>query len=131
MPSADGRAPLPAVATVALLSFFPLTGKPVQYVYHYLVPFTFALATLAIALGRHWDQAIRWPAFILTTLSVAAFAWFYPALSAASLPNAAAEARFNWLPGWERPKRTIAPPTADALLRFNNAEACLDYPQEC
>lgn len=62
-------------------------GKPIQFFYHYLLPSTFLMACLALALDHVWrrDDRWRWTAIAALALSVALFAWFLPILSAAAL----------------------------------------------
>ncbi len=69
------------------LLFWALSGKPVQFLYHYLLPSTFLTALLALALDAVWQRKDRWrwiaPASM--ALSIAMFVWFYPIISAAPL----------------------------------------------
>ena len=92
-----------AALYLAVLAMWPLSGKPIQFIYHYVLPSTFLMGCLALALDDVWQQPgrRRWlmPAAVL--LSFAMFAWFYPIISAAPLHRG--KPSFNdwmWLPGW-------------------------------
>ena len=82
------------------LGFWIIAAKPVQFYYHYFLPSCFSLAALTFALDAMWQRG-RWlvPALVLGG-SVAVFAWFYPILSAAPLPDAEGFQRYMWLGGW-------------------------------
>lgn len=78
-------------------------GKPVQFFYHYLLPSTYLMACLALALDALWGRTDRWrwtaPAAV--ALSVGLFAWFFPILSAAKLCCGRSSFEFwMWLPTW-------------------------------
>ncbi len=92
-----------AAAYFAVMVMWPLSGKPVQFIYHYLLPSTFLMGALALALEALWRRKDRWrwlaPAAVV--LSLAMFAWFYPIISAA--PLAKGRPAFNdwmWLASW-------------------------------
>ena len=92
-----------ALAYSALMAMWPLSGKPVQFIYHYLLPSTFLMGCLALALEALWRRSDRWrwltPAAL--ALSLGMFAWFYPIISAA--PLAHGRMSFNewmWLASW-------------------------------
>ncbi len=85
------------------LLFWALSGKPVQFYYHYLIPGTFLMVCLALALDDLWKRRDRWrwiaPASIL--ISVAMFAWFYPIIAAAKLCcGKPSFAHWMWLRSW-------------------------------
>ncbi len=71
----------------ATLLFWAVSGKPIQFLYHYLLPSTFLMALLAFALDALWQRQDRWrwlgPGAL--ALSFAMFAVFYPIISAAEL----------------------------------------------
>lgn len=78
-------------------------GKPVQFFYHYLLPATFLMACLALALDAVWRRADRWrwAAPAVVALSLALFAWFFPILSAAKLCCGRQSFEWwMWLPTW-------------------------------
>ena len=82
---------------------WPLSGKPIQFFYHYLLPSSFLMGSLALALEALWRRGDRWrwlmPAALL--LSLAVFSYFYPIISAA--PLADGKMSFNqwmWLDSW-------------------------------
>ena len=92
-----------AITYIALMAMWPLSGKPIQFIYHYLLPSTFLIGCLALALEALWRRTDRWrwltPATLV--LSCAMFVWFYPIISAA--PLAGGKPAFNawmWLASW-------------------------------
>lgn len=96
-----------ALAIVALylvtLLFWAVSGKPIQFYYHYLIPGTFLMACLALALDEVWGRKDRWrwtaPAALL--VSAGMFAWFYPIISAWPLCCGRPSFAFwMWLPSW-------------------------------
>ncbi|MEQ1499232.1 MAG: phospholipid carrier-dependent glycosyltransferase [Novosphingobium sp.] len=96
-----------AVAFAALylltLAFWPLSGKPIQFFYHYLLPSTFLMATLALALEAIWrsEDDLRWLAPIMLGSCAAMFAWFYPIISGAPLSEGRGSYEFwMWFDSW-------------------------------
>ena len=92
-----------AAAYFAVMVMWPLSGKPVQFIYHYLLPSTFLMGALALALEALWRRKGRWrwltPAALV--LSIAMFAWFYPIISAAPLAKGKpAFSDWMWLDSW-------------------------------
>jgi len=73
-----------AVLYIATLGMWGLSGKPIQFYYHYLLPGTFLMACLALALDDLWRAPgrKRWLAPASIAISGALFAWFYPIISA-------------------------------------------------
>ena len=69
------------------LGFWIVSSKPIQFYYHYLLPGTFLMACLALALDDLWRRTDRWrwlgPAAMV--LSAAMFMHFYPIISGAKL----------------------------------------------
>lgn len=67
--------------------FWALSSKPVQFYYHYLLPGTFLMVCLALALEDLWQRTDRWRWLAAAALatSLAMFIHFYPILSAAKL----------------------------------------------
>jgi len=87
----------------ASLGLWIISGKPIQFYYHYLLPSTFMMGALALALDGLWQREDRWrwitPAILV--LSLALFAWFYPIISAAPLCcGRPSYAYWMWLPTW-------------------------------
>ena len=76
-----------AALYVLSLAMWAVSGKPIQFYYHYLLPATFLMACLALALDALWRRRDRWrwlmPAALV--LSAAMFLYFYPIISAAQL----------------------------------------------
>lgn len=92
-----------ALLYLVSLGFWALSGKPVQFYYHYLLPATFLTACLALALEDLWARADRWRWLAPATLALSAalFAWFYPIISAAPLHGGKMSyEQWMWLPGW-------------------------------
>lgn len=97
-----GRADALAVALIfaASLGLWIVAAKPVQFYYHYLVPSMALLAALALALDEWWKRGHRALPLGVLAASCAAFAWFYPILSAAPLAGPQAFAEWMWLDSW-------------------------------
>lgn len=60
-------------------------SKPIQFYYHYLLPGTFLMASLALALDALRQRGQRWLAWGGLALAAAMFVHFYPIISAAKL----------------------------------------------
>jgi dolichyl-phosphate-mannose-protein mannosyltransferase len=92
-----------AVLYLASLTLWLVSSKPIQFYYHYLLPSTFMLACLALALDAIWQRGGRWrwlPMGVLA-LSVGMFVYFYPIISAARLhAGKQAYAEWMWLRSW-------------------------------
>jgi dolichyl-phosphate-mannose-protein mannosyltransferase len=86
----------------ATLGLWLVSGKPVQFYYHYLLPGVFLCGALALALDEAWRNGGYWRAAALTLLaaSIALFAWFWPILSAAPLADRMAFEDWMWLDSW-------------------------------
>jgi dolichyl-phosphate-mannose--protein O-mannosyl transferase len=93
-----------AAALVALygvsLAVWILAGKPVQFYYHYLLPGTFLMGMLALALDDLWRGGWRKVSLAVLAGSVALFAGFYPILSAAALESPQSFVHWMWLDRW-------------------------------
>jgi dolichyl-phosphate-mannose--protein O-mannosyl transferase len=88
---------------VLTLGVWAINGKPIQFYYHYLLPATFLMACLALALDALWRRGDRWrwltPTALVLTLAM--FAYFYPILSAAVLHHGKKSfAGWMWLNSW-------------------------------
>ena len=92
-----------AVLYLVCTGFWALSGKPVQFYYHYLLPGTFLMACLALALDELWRKSGRWritPALILGG-AAAMFVYFYPIISAQPLYHGRPSfERWMWLKSW-------------------------------
>lgn len=95
------------IAFIALyacsLMFWALSGKPVQFIYHYLLPSTFLMAILALALDAAGQRQDRWRRLmpIGIGLCVLMFVVFYPIISAFPLCCGRPSFEFwMWLPRW-------------------------------
>ena len=92
-------------AALYLLSllFWALSGKPVQFYYHYLLPGTFLMACLALALDEVWKRKDRWRWIGPASLAIAAgmFLYFYPIISAGKLCcGKPSFSQWMWLRSW-------------------------------
>jgi len=67
--------------------FWVLSSKPVQFYYHYLLPGTFLMICLALALEDLWQRTDRWRWLAAGSLAISLglFIHFYPILSAGRL----------------------------------------------
>jgi dolichyl-phosphate-mannose-protein mannosyltransferase len=80
-----------------------LSGKPIQFYYHYLLPSAFLMACLALALDEFWRLRNRWRWLAPASLALSAgmFLTFYPILSAAELCcGRPSFAWWMWLDSW-------------------------------
>lgn len=91
-----------AVLYLASMAFWVFNTKPIQFYYHYLLPGSFLMACLALALDAMRRKGGRWriAAWAGLVLAAAMFAWFYPIISAARLHDAHGFQRWMWLPSW-------------------------------
>jgi len=92
-----------AMLYLVTLLFWAASGKPVQFLYHYLLPSTFLMAILALALDEAGRQPNRWRLLLPIGIGLSAvmFAVFYPIISA--LPLCCGRPSFEfwmWLPSW-------------------------------
>ena len=78
-----------AIAVLYLVAIGMWVGnrKPVQFYYHYLLPGTFLMASLGLALDDLWRRKDRWRwlAAGVMVLALGFFVYFYPIISAAKL----------------------------------------------
>lgn len=87
----------------AALALWLLNGKPIQFYYHYLLPGSFLMGCLALALDASWAKAgkWRWPPLLALGAALGMFAWFYPIISAAPLNEGRPSyLRWMWLDSW-------------------------------
>lgn len=100
-----GRRNWAMIAAVAgygvALGMWAFAPKPVQFYYHYLMPSTFLLAALALALADLRQSArFGWLAWAVLAGSAAMLAVFYKVLAAAPLDGAMSFTRWMWIAGW-------------------------------
>jgi dolichyl-phosphate-mannose--protein O-mannosyl transferase len=124
----DWRSGGAGVLYVATLALFALSTKPVQFLYYYLLPATFATMALSDALTRLWRGGIRWPAPVLALSSALVFAWFFPALTAAPLKARSEERYYAFLPGWQPVSFNVKIDAAGKQRSMRGAW-CLDHPR--
>jgi dolichyl-phosphate-mannose--protein O-mannosyl transferase len=106
------RAPLAVLILYSVaLGFWIVAAKPVQFYYHYLAASTILLAALALMLDALWRYGERQEDAAKASLakfcalapiiaSLMVFVYFYPILSAASLPDEMAFLTWIWLDSW-------------------------------
>ncbi len=92
-----------ALLYFATLAMWFANGKPIQFYYHYLLPGSFLMGCLALALDDVWNQKDRWrwaaPACVAAALAI--FVWFYPIISAAELHGGRPSyVAWMWLRSW-------------------------------
>lgn len=97
--------PLALVALYAAsLGLWIVGHKPIQFYYHYLLPGSFLMGALALAVDDLWQAKGRHgqrEALGLLVLSLGVFAWFFPILSAAALTKGVASFEdWMWLRSW-------------------------------
>jgi dolichyl-phosphate-mannose-protein mannosyltransferase len=87
----------------AAMGLWLVSAKPIQFYYHYLLPGTFLMACLALALDAVWAKGGKWrwlPGGALV-LAAGMFIWFYPILSAAELHEGRNSfVKWMWLNSW-------------------------------
>jgi len=88
------------VLYVVALGTWIVAAKPIQFYYHYLLPGTFLLAALALALDALWRRGNRWLPLAVLAGSTGFFAWFFPILSAAPLAGEASFLDYAWIESW-------------------------------
>lgn len=87
----------------ASLALWIFSNKPIQFYYHYLLPGTFLMACLALALNEMWRKGRRWRWASYAALGLAAtmFVYFYPIISSAKLyEGRSAYLWWMWLDSW-------------------------------
>jgi dolichyl-phosphate-mannose--protein O-mannosyl transferase len=76
-------------------------SKPIQFYYHYLLPGSFLMACLALALDALWSRGWRWLAGSALAAAAGMFVHFYPIISAAKLCCGRASFEYwMWLSSW-------------------------------
>ncbi len=92
-----------ALLYIASLAMWPVSGKPVQFYFHYLLPGTFLMGCLALAISEMLTRGrtYRIAAVTMLIITIAVFAWFYPIISAAELHNGRKSFEtWMWLASW-------------------------------
>lgn len=88
------------VLYLASMVLWIVAPKPVQFFYHYALPHCFAMAALALAVEKLWQNGERLTPAAITLGSLGLFAWFYPILTAAPLAGEQSFLDYAWLAGW-------------------------------
>src|SRR5690606_36621146 len=88
------------VLYAAALGTWIVAAKPVQFYYHYLLPGTFLLAALALALDEFWQRGNRWLPLTILAGSALFFAHFFPIMTAAPLADEMSFLDYAWLESW-------------------------------
>lgn len=92
-----------ALLYLVAMALWLLSSKPIQFYYHYLLPGTFLMACLALALDDLWQRGGKWRWLPAGALALAAgmFVYFYPILSAAKLHGGRdSYVQWMWLRSW-------------------------------
>jgi dolichyl-phosphate-mannose-protein mannosyltransferase len=92
-----------AALYLAALGLWLVSNKPIQFYYHYLLPGSFLMACLALALDAVWEKGGKWRCAALLPLALAAamFVWFYPIISAGALHHGRESfEKWMWLRSW-------------------------------
>jgi dolichyl-phosphate-mannose--protein O-mannosyl transferase len=92
-----------ALLYLVAMALWLLSSKPIQFYYHYLLPGTFLMACLALALDDLWRRGGKWRWLPAGALALAAgmFVYFYPILSAAKLHGGRdSYVQWMWLKSW-------------------------------
>ena len=92
-----------ALLYLAAIGMWVGNSKPVQFYYHYLLPGTFLMACLALALDDLWrrrDPRWVWAATVVLAANVAVWAWFLPIISAGALAGKQSYVTWMWLHSW-------------------------------
>ncbi|MEO7248265.1 MAG: phospholipid carrier-dependent glycosyltransferase [Novosphingobium sp.] len=92
-----------AVLYLVSIGMWVGNGKPVQFYYHYLLPGTFLMACLALAidaLWRHRDKRLRWLAMSVMAANIAVWLFFLPIISAGALAGKQSYVTWMWLHSW-------------------------------
>lgn len=92
-----------ALLYLATLGMWLVSTKPIQFYYHYLLPGTFLMGCLALALDQLWRKGGKWEWIPAASLAAAGamFVWFYPIISSAELHEGKqAYVHWMWLHSW-------------------------------
>lgn len=88
---------------LASIGFWVVSTKPIQFYYHYLLPGTFLMGCLALALNELRKQGgyKRFIAYISLALAGGMFAYFYPVISGGALEGGKkAYQHWMWYESW-------------------------------
>lgn len=88
---------------LAALGLWFVSDKPIQFYYHYLLPGTFLMGCLALALDAIWARGGTWRWVAAAALVVAGgiFVYFYPIISAGALYHGRPSfEKWMWLRSW-------------------------------
>jgi len=93
-----------AALYMAVLGMWIVADKPIQFYYHYLLPGTFLMGCLALALDALWNSGwrrLRWGGPAALAVAIGMFGWFYPIISAAELHHGRPSfTKWMWLNSW-------------------------------
>ncbi|MEL7445645.1 MAG: glycosyltransferase family 39 protein [Pseudomonadota bacterium] len=82
------------------LGMWLIANKPIQFYYHYLIPSTFMLGALALALSDIERTEYRWIAYVVLAGAFVMFAIYFKILTGAALEGPMSFAKWTWLEGW-------------------------------
>lgn len=88
------------VLFIATMSLWFVSGKPIQFYYHYFLPSCFLFGALALALAELWRGQHRWAMWTVLAASLAMFVYFFPILSAGALEDDQSFLDYAWIEGW-------------------------------
>jgi dolichyl-phosphate-mannose-protein mannosyltransferase len=90
-----------ALLYIVSLGMWTISGKPIQFYYHYLLPGSFLMACLALALDELWQRGKRLVPLTSLALAIGMFGWFYPIISSAELHHGRPSfEKWMWLRSW-------------------------------
>ncbi|RPF70738.1 phospholipid carrier-dependent glycosyltransferase [Aurantiacibacter spongiae] len=89
-----------AILYAASLALWVVAPKAVQFYFHYFLPGMFLSAALALGCDRLMRRGRLIGPGLVVLGAVAAFAYWYPILTAAPLENGQAFLRWAWLTSW-------------------------------
>jgi dolichyl-phosphate-mannose-protein mannosyltransferase len=92
-----------ALLYLTTVGMWAVSGKPIQFFYHYLLPATFLMACLALGLDTIWQRGgrCRWLPVGALAAAGGMFLYFYPIISAAELHGGKQSyVQWMWLKSW-------------------------------
>ncbi|WP_169829206.1 phospholipid carrier-dependent glycosyltransferase [Tsuneonella mangrovi] len=120
----DWRLGAPALLYLFTFAFWIASGKPVQFLYHYNLSSIVALSVAAQLAAKIPPRIGRIAIPSLLTVYLAAFAFFYPVITAASIGTK--QERYTSLPGWE-----VHPPKVGDRRPVGNGWELMLWSQDC
>jgi len=98
----DNRAAMAVLLLyTASMAMWVVAPKPVQFYYYYTLPSCLLMGALALTLDGFWQRGNRWLPLTVLAAACVMFAFYYPILSAAELPDKQAYLKWMWLRSWK------------------------------